>query len=141
MFMTRTEVIEATGPTSGSYVRVKIGVTNSGEIRAAEGYLAFEAGAYPGSPIGGATACMLSPYDIPNLLLDGYDVVDNKPKTTAYRAPGAPIGALAVETIIDELAEKLAMDPLDLRLKNAATEGSRRADGAINGKIGMIETV
>lgn len=141
MFMTRTEVIEATGPTSGSYVRVKIGVTNSGEIKAAEGYLAFEAGAYPGSPIGGATACMLSPYDIPNLLLNGYDVVDNKPKTTAYRAPGAPIGALAVETIIDELAEKLSMDPLDLRLKNAAKEGSRRADGAINGKIGMIDTV
>ena len=107
MFMTRSEVIEATGPTSGSYVKVKIGVTDEGIITAAQGYLAFEAGAFPGSPIGGATACMLSPYDIKNLTLDGYDVVDNKPKTTAYRAPGAPIGALAVETIMDEIAEKL----------------------------------
>tara|TARA_A100001037_G_scaffold70498_1_gene63043 strand:+ start:1602 stop:3875 length:2274 start_codon:yes stop_codon:yes gene_type:complete len=140
MFMTRAEVIEATGPTSGSYVKVKIGVTNTGMITAAQGYLAFEAGAFPGSPIGGATACMLSPYDIKNLTLDGYDVVDNKPKTTAYRAPGAPIGALAVETIMDEIAEKLNIDRMDLRLMNGAKEGSRRADGVVNPKIGMIET-
>jgi|TARA_B100000809_G_scaffold243265_1_gene268120 xanthine dehydrogenase molybdenum-binding subunit len=139
MFMTRSEVIEASGPTSGSFVRVKIGVTNDGKITAAQGYLAFEAGAFPGSPIGGATACMLSPYDIENLQLDGYDVVDNKPKTTAYRAPGAPIGALAVETVIDEIAEELKIDPIDLRLLNAAKEGTRRSDGVVNGKIGMIE--
>ena len=139
MFMTRAEVIEASGPTSGSYVKVKIGVTNDGKITAAQGYLAFEAGAFPGSPIGGATACMLSPYDIDNLLLDGYDVVDNKPKTTAYRAPGAPIGALAVETVMDEIAEQLKIDPVDLRLMNAAKEGTRRSDGVVNGKVGMIE--
>ncbi len=139
MFMTRAEVIEASGPTSGSYVKVKIGVTNEGKITAAQGYLAFEAGAFPGSPIGGATACMLSPYDIENLLLDGYDVVDNKPKTTAYRAPGAPIGALAVETIMDEISEQLDIDPVDLRLMNAAKEGTRRSDGVVNGKIGMVE--
>ena len=138
--MTRIEVIEASGPTSGSYVKAKIGATKEGKITAAQGYLAFEAGAFPGSPIGGATACMLSPYDIENLLLDGYDVVNNKPKTTAYRAPGAPIGALAVETIVDEIANELNMDPVDFRLLNAAKEGTRRSDGVINPKIGMIET-
>ena len=140
MFMTRTEVIEATGPTSGSYVRAKIGFTNTGKITAAESELYFEAGAFPGSPIGGATACMLSPYDIKNLKLDGYDVVDNKPKTTAYRAPGAPIGAFAIETLVDEAAAKLNLDPIDLRLLNAAKEGTKRADGLTNARIGMIET-
>ena len=140
MFMTRTEVIEATGPTSGSYVRAKIGFTNTGKITAAESELYFEAGAFPGSPIGGATACMLSPYNIKNLKLDGYDVVDNKPKTTAYRAPGAPIGAFAIETLVDEAAAKLNLDPIDLRLLNAAKEGTKRADGLTNAKIGMIET-
>ena len=140
MAMSRTEVLEASGPTSGSYVKAKIGATNDGRITAAQAYLAFEAGAYPGSPIGGATACMLSPYNIPNALLDGYDVVDNKPKTTAYRAPGAPIGALAVETILDEIAERLGMDPMELRVQNGAKEGTRRVDGVVNARIGMLET-
>ena len=140
MFMTRAEVIEATGPTCGSYVKAKIGITNKGKITAAKAELYFEAGAFPGSPVGGATACMLSPYDIENLKLDGYDVVDNKPKTTAYRAPGAPLGALAIETILDELAQTIGMDPIELRLLNAAKEGTRRADGVVNNKIGMIET-
>ena len=141
MYMTRAEVLEASGPTSGSHVRVKIGVTNEGRITAAESYLAFEAGAYPGSPIGGATACMLSPYDIENVKIDGYDVVTNKPKTTAYRAPGAPLGALGVETVVDEICEKLGIEPTEFRMLNAAREGTRRVDGVINGRIGMIETV
>jgi len=140
MHMTRAEVIEASGPTCGSLIKAKIGVDRTGKITAAKAELYFEAGAFPGSPVGGATACMLSPYDIKNLKLDGYDVVDNKPKTTAYRAPGAPLGALAIETILDEIAEKLEIDPIDLRLMNAAKEGTRRADGVVNNRIGMIET-
>ena len=140
MAMSRSEVLEATGPTCGGLVRMKIGVTGDGRITAAQGYLAFEAGAYPGSSLLGATACMLSPYDIENLLLDGYDVVDNKPKTSAYRAPGAPIGAFAVESVLDEIAEMLDIDPVDLRLLNAAREGTRRADGVTNSRIGMVET-
>ncbi len=140
MHMTRAEVIEASGPTCGSLIKAKMGVDREGKITAAQAQLYFEAGAFPGSPVGGATACMLSPYDIPNLKLDGYDVVDNKPKTTAYRAPGAPLGALAIETILDEIAEEMNIDPIDLRLLNAAKEGTRRADGVINNKIGMIET-
>ena len=138
--MSRTEVMDATGPTSGSYVRLKMGATNEGRITAGVGYLAFEAGAFPGSPLGGATACMFSPYNIENILIDGFDVVDNKPKTTAYRAPGAPIGALAVETVVDEIAESLGMDPIEFRLLNAAKEGTRRVDGVVNLRIGMIET-
>ena len=140
MTMSRAEVLEATGPAPGGLVRMKIGVTSEGRISAAQGYLAFEAGAYPGSSLGGATACMLSPYNIENLVLDGYDVVDNKPKSSAYRAPGAPIGAFAVESVIDEICEKLGMDPIEFRLINGAYEGTRRADGVAHGRIGMIET-
>jgi len=141
MTMTRSEVLEATGPTSGSYVNVKMGVTKEGRITAAQAYLAFEAGAYPGSPIGGATACMFTPYDIPNLLIDGYDVVTNKPKTAAYRAPGAPIGNLPVETMVDELSEILGMDPMEFRWRNAAREGTRRADGTRNPPIGCLDVI
>ena len=140
MTMTRAEVLEATGPTSGSYMQVKIGVTNDGKITAAKADLRFEAGAYPGSPVGAAAQCMFSPYDIDNVLIDAYDVVDNKPKTAAYRAPGAPLGAFAAESLIDEICEKLSMDPLDFRILNAAREGTRRANGVENPRIGAVET-
>ena len=139
--MDRTEVLEATGPTSGSYVRVKMGVTREGRITAAHAYFAFESGAFPGAPLAGASAAVFAPYNIENVGIDGYDVVDNKPKTTAYRAPGAPIVAFAVESLVDEIAERLRMDPMELRLLNAAHQGTRRADGVLNGRIGAQETM
>ena len=83
---------------------------------------------------------MFSPYDLENIHIDAYDVVDNKPKTAAYRAPGAPGAAFAVETIIDEIAEKLSMDPLDFRVLNGAKEGTRRVNGLVNPPIGCVET-
>ena len=138
--MTRADVLEATGPTAGTYMKVKMGATTEGKLIAAEAKLMFEAGAFPGSPVAAAASCMLSPYDVENVLIDAYDVVDNKPKTTAYRAPGAPLGALAVETIIDEICERLSMDLLDFRILNGAKEGTRRATGLINPPIGCIET-
>ena len=138
--MTRIEVMEASGPTSGSYMKVKMGVTNDGKMTAAHADLRFEAGAFPGSPVGAAAQCIFSPYDIANIVIDAYDVVDNKPKTTAYRAPGAPLGSFAAETIIDEFCEQLGMDVIDFRILNAAKEGTRRASGTINPIIGAIET-
>ena len=138
--MTRIEVMEASGPTSGSYMKVKMGVTNEGKMTAAHADLRFEAGAFPGSPVGAAAQCIFSPYDIANIVIDAYDVVDNKPKTTAYRAPGAPLGSFAAETIIDEFCEQLGMDVIDFRILNAAKEGTRRASGTINPIIGAIET-
>ena len=138
--MSRADVLEATGPTSGSYMKVKIGANNDGKITAAYADLKFEAGAFPGSPVGAAAHCIFSPYDIENVLIDGYDIVDNKPKTCAYRAPGAPIGSFAAETIIDELAQKLGLDPIDFRLMNAAKEGTTRANGITNPIIGCVET-
>ncbi len=141
VLMNRTEVFEGTGPTPASYIRVKIGATKEGRITAAEAYLAYEAGAYPGSPVGAGAMCILAPYKIDNVLIDGYDVVVNKPKTNAYRAPGATNAAFASETIIDEISEKLGIDPLDFRLMNGAKEGDSRADGPVYPRIGYIETV
>ncbi len=123
MVMTREEVFRATGPTSGSMSTVKIGATKDGTIVAAQGTFYLQAGAFPGSPIRGAAGCAFAPYDIANVQSLGYDVVSNRPKVAAYRAPGAPIGAYAVECVLDELAEALKMDPLELRLKNAAQAG------------------
>ena len=141
ILMSRADTFEASGPTCGSWSRVKIGATNDGAITAAEVELAFEAGAYPGSPVGAGAMCALAAYDIENGTVDGYDVVVNKPKTAAYRAPGAPNAAFAVEQAVDELAEKIGMDPLDIRMKNAAKEGTRRVDGPTFNRVGLVETL
>ena len=140
MAMSRSDVLEATGPTSGSYVKAKIGITNEGKLVAGYADLKFEAGAYPGSPVVPGATCMFSPYDMENISIDAYDIVTNKPKTTAYRAPGAPISAFAAESIIDELAEKIGMDPMDLRILNTAQEGTMRVNGITNPIIGCLET-
>ena len=137
--MDRKEVFEGTGPTSGTHMRCKIGADKSGKITAAQLYMAYEAGAYPGSPVGGGTLCATGPYNIENLLVDGYDIVCNKQKVQAYRAPGQPQGAFAVEPVIDELAEKLGMDPMDFRLRNVAKEGDRMPNGVPHSVFGCQE--
>ena len=141
LVMSRTEVFEGTGPTSGTNIRVKIGATKEGRITAAEGHLKFGAGGFPGSPVSAGAQCMFSPYDIANLYVEGFDVVVNVPKSAAYRAPGAPAAAFAAEAVVDELCEKLAMDPIQFRLLNGSKEGSRRAGGPIFARIGCLETL
>jgi len=139
--MGRAEVFEATGPTSGSYIRVKIGANKAGMITGADITMMYEAGGFPGSPINQACQCVLSPYDIANGRIEGYDVVVNKPKAAAYRAPGVPAAAFAAESVIDEICEKLGMDPLEFRTKNASKEGSRRIPGPVLQKVGYLETL
>jgi xanthine dehydrogenase molybdenum-binding subunit len=139
--MTRSEVFEGTGPTSGTYIKVKMGVTKKGRITAADAYLAYTAGAFPGSPVAAGAICIFAPYDIPNARVKGFDVVVNMPKVAAYRAPGAPMAAFAVESVIDEICETLGMDQLEFRRLNGAKEGSRQVIGVPHKKIGLLETV
>jgi len=139
MVMTRAEVLRASGPTSGSTIKVKLGAKKDGKIMAAHVWLAYEAGAFPGSPVAAGAMTVLAPYNLPNFLIDGYDVVVNRPKTAAYRAPGATNAAFGSECVIDELAEKCGMDPIDFRIKNGAQEGTRQVIGPRYGKIGFIE--
>jgi xanthine dehydrogenase molybdenum-binding subunit len=139
--MTRAEVFLGSGPTPGTAIRVKMGATRAGRITAAQAELCYEAGAYPGSAVGSGAGTMFAPYDIPHGRIDGYDVVLNKPKTGSYRAPGATPASFAAEQVIDELAEKIGMDPLDFRLLNSAQEGTRQIDGSVHGSIACREVL
>lgn len=141
MTMSREEVFRGTGPTSGSRMWARIGAKADGTFVAAETRLEFEAGAFRGSPVGAACMTILTPYVIPNFKIFGLDIVLNKPRVAAYRAPGAPIGAFAGESLIDELARKLDRDPVDLRLQNAIEEGGRAKYGPKFGVIGFKETL
>ncbi|HEY5072457.1 MAG TPA: xanthine dehydrogenase family protein molybdopterin-binding subunit [Caulobacteraceae bacterium] len=141
MVMSREEVFRATGPTSGAVMEVTLGATADGRITAADVVLKYQAGAFPGSPVGAGSMTALACYDIENFHITGYDVVTNSPKVAAYRAPGAPISAFAVESAIDELALKLCMDPIALREKNAVRDGVKAAYGPTYRNIGYVETL
>jgi CO/xanthine dehydrogenase Mo-binding subunit len=141
MQMTREEVFQASGPTSGAAVAVKIGAKKDGTIVAAQQVLKFQAGAFPGSPIGPGCMCGFASYDIPNVDVLGYDVVSNRPKVAAYRAPGAPITSFAVESLLHDLADKLGMDSLTLRQKNAAKNGTKTHYGPTHQNIGYTSVL
>ena len=137
--MNRRDVFEGSGPASATHMRVKIGAKNDGTMTAAQVYLAYDAGAFPGSPVGSGAGTCLAPYQVQNFLVDGYDVLVNKPKVAAYRAPGSPQAAYAVEAVVDEVAEKIGMDPMDFRLKNVSHTGDRQASGVPFPSIGCEE--
>jgi CO/xanthine dehydrogenase Mo-binding subunit len=141
IMMSREDVFRATGPTSGSSMTVKIGVKKDGTLVAADGLFKFQAGAFPGAPVMNAALCAFAPYVIPNARTVGFDVVCNRPKVVAYRAPGSPISAFAVESVLDVLAAKIGMDPLKLRLKNAVKTGSPTVQGAAHTHDGFAETI
>ncbi|MCP3910853.1 MAG: xanthine dehydrogenase family protein molybdopterin-binding subunit [Actinomycetia bacterium] len=141
LVMSRDEVFRATGPASGTRMRMKVGATKDGKITAAELWQAFEAGAYAGSPVGAGAMCALAPYELTNFKIEGFDVVCNKPRVASYRAPGAPISAFAVECVLDEAAKAIGMDPVDFRMANAVEEGSQATYGPKFPVIGFKETL
>ncbi|MGR3717048.1 MAG: xanthine dehydrogenase family protein molybdopterin-binding subunit [Thermohalobaculum sp.] len=137
MVMSREEVFRASGPTSSTSIDVKIGMKRDGTITAGWAELRYQGGAFPGSPVQfGAMSCFAA-YDLANVQAIGWDVVANRPKQIAYRAPGAPMGAYAVESVVDELCGKLGLDRLEVRLKNASRDGTKAAYGPRFGRIGL----
>ncbi|MBL7199469.1 MAG: xanthine dehydrogenase family protein molybdopterin-binding subunit [Anaerolineae bacterium] len=139
--MGRAETFLATGPTPGTAIRVKMGATRAGRITAAQAELYYEAGAYPGSSAGSGANVLFAPYDIPNGQMDGYDVVVNKPRMDSYRAPGATPASFAAESVIDELAEKVGMDPIEFRILNSVQEGTRQINGGVRSDVHALEVL
>ena len=137
--MNRTEVMRATGPTSGGTAHVKLGTDKKGNFIAGLIELKYEAGAFAGSPVGLGCMTAFAPYNLKHVKCTGWDILVNRPKAAAYRAPGAPVAAFAVESAIDEIASILQMDPIELRLKNCATEGTTAPYGVTFDKIGHKE--
>jgi CO/xanthine dehydrogenase Mo-binding subunit len=137
MVMTREEVFRATGPTSATKITMKLGARRDGTLLAGHASLWYEAGAYRGSPSGAGAMCAFACYNIPNFFIEAYDVVVNKPKVAAYRAPGSPMATFATESLMDEIARRLGIDPIELRLKNAVVEGNLAPYGPPYGPIGL----
>ena len=135
--MKRSEVFRATGPTMASYMRIKVGMCASGRIVAGDATLAYLNGAYPSDSVAMGAMSAFACYDMDAVRTIGHNVVGNRPKQAAYRAPGAPIAAYAVESVIDELCQSLSLDPLEVRRLNAAREGTLSSYGPTYGPIGL----
>ncbi len=138
---TRNEVFRATGPVAGTHSRIKIGVTKDGKFTAAEAEMYFQTGPATGSAFTNAPQAIFTRYDLENVRAWGYEVACNRPKVAAFRAPCVPQIVFGVEGVIDEIARRLGIDPIDLRLKNAATEGYKTIYGYTFGPVGFVETL
>ena len=142
LVMTRSEVLRATGPTASASMDVKIGMKKNGKMTAASAVFRMQGGAFPGmAPTGMALECAFANYQLPAVHHTGYDVLSNRPKSAAYRAPGSPMAAFAVESLVDELCRELNLDPIDVRLLNGSKEGSKSSFGPTFRRIGLIETL
>ena len=103
------------------------GVNNEGKILARKIRLVLDGGAYcswTGTTIGKGSILAPGPYNIDNIHVEAYAVYTNKTATGAMRGFGAPQVCFAYESQMDEIAHKLGMDPLEIRLKNGFTENS-----------------
>jgi CO/xanthine dehydrogenase Mo-binding subunit len=139
--LTRNEVFRATGPVSGTRSRIRMGATKDGKITAAEADLMFQTGAFIGSSFVNAPQAMFTRYALDNIKTVSQEVLSNRPKVNAFRAPCVPQVVFGVEGLVSELAAKVGMDPIDFRLKNAATEGYRTLYGVTFERIGFVETL
>ena len=141
LVMDRAEVLRATGPTASASMDVKIGMKSDGTMTAARAEFRMQGGAFPGSPVSEALECAFAPYKLEAVEHIGYEMLANRPKAAAYRAPGSPMAAFAVESLVDEMARELGLDPIELRLKNAVAEGDQSSYGPKFKRIGLKEVL
>ena len=139
--MKRDEVFRATGPTVSSSMDVRIGMTKDGRITAGEANLRYSGGAYPCGTVEMGAQAAFAAYDLEAVRTIGWNALTNRPKEAAYRAPGAPQAIYAVESVVDELCQKLGLDPLTVRLKNAARKGTLSSYGPTFNDIGLVATL
>jgi CO/xanthine dehydrogenase Mo-binding subunit len=123
---------------------LKTGTMRDGTLIALQAKMIMDGGAYAGSTpeissVG--VLCLAGPYRTPNVRVDVYGVLTHKTNFGAYRGPGGPQSVFALETHLDEVAAKIGLDPLDLRLKNILGEGDEAPNGQILTAVGLREAV
>lgn len=141
LILTRGEELLSTNPAPALRIRGKLGFKSDGALIAMESDVMADTGVYPSGLGGFAAMQFASFYRSPNLRLESTNVVTNKQSVGAYRAPTSPTAFMAVETLFDEAAAQLGIDPVELRLKNAARSGDPAPDGGDFPVIGMVETL
>ncbi len=139
--MSRDEVFRASGPVSDAETRARIGAKKDGTITAIDTDLLMDTGAFPATAMFAGVLFGTACYKCENIHSRGQEVLTNRPRAWAYRAPGAPQGITAVECVMNELAMELGLDPIELRLKNAVDAGDVPMYGVPFQAIGLKESL
>ena len=128
----RQESIIGHGKRHASIIRAKWGATDDGKVIAVENELIGDGGAYmytSNKVLGNSAITSTGPYFIPNVKTDIYGVYTNNVPGAAFRGFGAPQALFMAEMQMGKLAEKLGMDPVEIRLKNALRDGDTMGVG------------
>jgi CO/xanthine dehydrogenase Mo-binding subunit len=124
------------------WLRCKLGATREGKLVAAKVRIVADGGAYcytTNKVLGNATVTCTGPYEIPNVKIDVDGVYTNNPPSGAFRGFGAPQAIFGAEMQMNKLAQALAMDPVELRLKNLLREESLSAMGTpLPGGVNLV---
>jgi CO/xanthine dehydrogenase Mo-binding subunit len=139
--LTRNEVFRCTGPVAATKSKIRMGCTKDGKITAASADMVFQTGAFTGSMFFNGPWAMFTRYAIDNIATVAHEVISNRPKVNAFRAPCVPQIVFGVEALISEMAKKTGMDELDFRMKNAMKEGDTTVFGQTFEVIGFEETI
>ena len=142
LVLTRTEDFQATNPMSAQVTHLRIGARKDGTLTGIDARMIVDRGTNAGWGVEGITSLLVAgPYRWEAHDLRGYGVQTNRFTFGAYRGPGAPTAAFALESLIDELALQLEIDPLELRRRNAVVEGDVGVSGSPFPVIGAVEVI
>ena len=141
LVLSRLEEMMAGNPAPGARFEVRLGAKRDGTLTALDADITFDGGCYPSSPLGIAGVLLGSYYRFPNLDIRGKEVLTFKASSGAYRAPGAPQATFVIESLMDELARRLDMDPIELRLKNASRPGDPMVHGRVWPSMGLVQVL
>lgn len=138
------EEVFLTGRRFGAVVKIKTGFKRDGRLIARKAEVYYDMGAYALSgPANTKNACVIAggPYNIPHRDYTAYAVYTNLPPAGPFRGVGASHVCWAYESEMDEIARRIGMDPLDLRLKNLLQEGDKFITGEPMISVGVSDCV
>ncbi len=141
LVLTRVEEMLAANPAPPVRIHLRLGARRDGTLTALSGNVHLDNGCYPFDLAGFLAFMLASFYRVPNFSVYSTDVLTFKVSAGAYRAPGAPSVIFALDSLMDEVADRLNIDPIELRLLNAARPGDPMADGDPWPSMGMREVL
>ena len=143
--LTRQEDMIVTTRRHGYHTDYEIGFSKDGKFRYLESFMFSDGGPYEAESYGTLmTGCLMSggPYIIPNVRVDARCIRNNNLQGGAFRGYGINQAAISIETALDEMAEKLGIDPFELRRRNAVYPGSCSVGGELlESSMGMHDTI
>ena len=139
LVLTRQQVFAVAHGAPAARFELEVGAKGDGSLTGLRARFHYDNGASAGWHAGISSSFLSGTYRWPSYEITGFEVSTNKTPVEAYRAPGAPQTYFALESAMDELAQKLDLDPIELRLRNAVREGDPTGDDEPWPRIAFVE--